>query len=121
MAKVMGRTDDMLIIRGVNVFPSQIEALIVGQSRQAPHYALDVRRDGALDHLDVIVELDPEAGNVGSVRDDEARDLQRRIKAYIGVTATVIVCNPGTIERSLGKAKRVTDRRRENPPPVVGV
>ena len=121
MAKVMGRTDDMLIIRGVNLFPSQIEALIIGQPRLAPHYALDVRRDGALDHLDVIVELDPEAGNVASVRDEAARDLQRRIKAYIGVTATVIVCNPGTIERSTGKAKRVTDRRRENPPPVVGV
>ena len=121
MAKVMGRTDDMLIIRGVNVFPSQIEELIVGQSHLAPFYILEVRRDGALDHLDVMVELDPQAANVAPVRDEAARDLQRRIKAYIGVTASVTVCNPGTIERSIGKATRVVDRRGERLPPVVGV
>jgi len=121
IAKVMGRTDDMLIIRGVNVFPSQIEELIVAQPHLTPHYALDVRRDGALDHVDVLVELNPEVANVASMREEATRDLQRRIKAYVGLTATVTVCNPGTIERSIGKAKRVTDRRGENPPPVVGV
>jgi len=113
MAKVMGRTDDMLIIRGVNVFPSQIEELIVGQPNLAPHYVLEIRRDGALDHLDVLVEIDPGAANVESIRDDAARELQRRIKAYIGVTASVIVRSPGAIERSAGKAKRVIDRRGE--------
>jgi phenylacetate-CoA ligase len=111
MAKVMGRTDDMLIIRGVNVFPSQIEELIVGQVHLAPHYLLEVRRDGTLDRLDVQVELDPRAANVEPVRQDAARDLERRIKSYIGVTASVMICNPGTIERSAGKAKRVLDRR----------
>jgi phenylacetate-CoA ligase len=121
MARVMGRTDDMLIIRGVNVFPSQIEELIVGQSQLAPHYLLEVRRDGALDHLDVVVELDPQVPNVAPARDEAARDLQRRIKSYIGVTASVTVCNPGTIERSVGKAKRVFDRRGESVPPVAGV
>ena len=111
MAKVMGRTDDMLIIRGVNVFPSQIEELIVGQTHLAPHYVLEVRRVGALDQLEVKVELDPQAANVAAVRDDAARDLQRRIKSYVGVTASVSVCDPGVIERSVGKAKRVLDRR----------
>jgi phenylacetate-CoA ligase len=79
-----------------------------------------VRRDGALDHLDVLVELDPHTANVEAVRDDAARDLHRRIKAYVGVTASVIVCNPGTIERSAGKAKRVVDRRSDTPP-LLGV
>jgi len=116
MAKVMGRTDDMLIIRGVNVFPSQIEELIVGQPCLAPHYSLEVRRDGALDHLDVLVELDPLMANVAPLGDETARDLQRRIKSYIGVSASVTVCNPGTIERSAGKAKRVVDRRGDLPP-----
>jgi len=121
MAKIMGRTDDMLIIRGVNVFPSQIEALIIGHPHLAPHYGLEVRREGALDHLDVMVELDPQMANVAPVRDEAARDLQRRIKSYIGVTASVIVCNPGTIERSVGKAKRVVDRRGDALPPVAAV
>jgi phenylacetate-CoA ligase len=111
MARVMGRTDDMLIIRGVNVFPSQIEELIVGQSDLAPHYQLEIHREGSLDRLAVAVELDPQAANAGPVRDDAARNLQRRIKSYIGVTASVTVCNPGAIERSAGKAKRVVDRR----------
>ena len=111
MARVMGRTDDMLIIRGVNVFPSQIEELIVGQLHLAPHYQLEVRREGALDQLDVRVELDRRAANVAAVRDEAARDLKRRIKSYIGITASVSICNPGDIERSVGKAKRVIDRR----------
>ena len=119
MAKVMGRTDDMLIIRGVNVFPSQIEELIVGQLYLAPHYILEVRREGALDHLEVKVELDPQVANVAAIRDEAARDLQRRIKSYIGVSASVSVCNPGVIERSAGKAKRVFDRRGEGLPPVA--
>jgi phenylacetate-CoA ligase len=112
MAKVMGRTDDMLIIRGVNVFPSQIEELIVGQPQLSPQYLLEVHREGMLDHLTVLVEIDPGAPNVAPLRDEAARDLQRRIKSYVGVTATVTVCNPGTLERSAGKAKRVLDRRK---------
>lgn len=121
MAKVMGRTDDMLIIRGVNVFPSQIEELIVGQPHVAPHYILEVRREGTLDHLEVIVELDPQVANVEAIRDAAARDLQRRIKSYVGVTASVTIRNPGVIERSVGKAKRVFDRRGEGVPPIGAV
>ena len=75
MDKITGRSDDMLIIRGVNVFPSQIEELIVGQPHLAPHYVLEVRRDGALDHLEVLVELDPEDANVESIRDEAARKV----------------------------------------------
>jgi phenylacetate-CoA ligase len=116
MAKVTGRTDDMLIIRGVNVFPSQIEELIIGHTHLAPHYLLEVRRDGALDHLDVKVELDRGAPNLADIRDEAARDLQRRIKSYVGVTASVTVCNPMEIERSVGKAKRVVDRRASEQP-----
>lgn len=121
MARVMGRTDDMLIIRGVNVFPSQIEELIVGQEGLAPHYVLEVRREGALDHLEVLVELDPRVPNVEPVREKAERDLQRRIKAYVGVTADVSIRNPGEIERSVGKAKRVLDLRGKGIPPVDAV
>ena len=121
MARVMGRTDDMLIIRGVNVFPSQIEELIVGQQGLAPHYVLEVRREGALDHLEVLVELDPRVPNVEAVRDKAERDLQRRIKAYVGVTADVSIRNPGEVERSVGKAKRVRDLRGAGSPPFSTV
>ncbi len=111
MAKVTGRTDDMLIIRGVNLFPSQIEELIVGHAFLAPHYVLEVRRDGTLDELTVKVEPDPRYADQASIRDQAARDLRQQIKAYIGVTAAIIVCDPGTVERSAGKAKRVIDER----------
>jgi len=111
MAKVTGRTDDMLIIRGVNLFPSQIEELIVRQAHLSPHYVLEVRRDGTLDHLTVRVEPDPRVADAPAIREQAARDLGQQIKAYIGVTAAIVVCDPGTVERSVGKAKRVIDAR----------
>jgi phenylacetate-CoA ligase len=74
-----------------------------------------------LDHFEVTVELDPQAGNVAAIRDEAARDLPRRIKSYVGVTASVSICNPGFIERSSGKAKRVFDRRGQDVPPAAGV
>jgi len=111
MAKITGRTDDMLIIRGVNVFPSQIEELMLKQKGLAPHYLLEVSRDGHLDALSVQVECaDGVAGDSG-LRDRLTIDLQRDIKDVIGITARVIVCGPGTLERSAGKAKRVVDKR----------
>jgi phenylacetate-CoA ligase len=113
MAKVTGRTDDMMIIRGVNVFPSQIEELILKQAHLAPHYVLELSRDGALDRLTVRVESDPVAANRRDACDDAGRQLQHHIKSYIGVTAAVVVCDPGSIERSVGKATRVIDRRSE--------
>jgi len=106
---------------GWKVFPSQIEELIVGQLHLAPHYSLEVRREGPLDHLEVMVELDPLTANVAPLRDEAARDLQRRIKSYVGVTASVTVCSPGTIDRSIGKAKRVFDQRGESLPPAADV
>ncbi len=98
MEKVTGRSDDMLIIRGVNLFPSQIEELILKQPGLSPHYALEISKEGPLDHLTVLVE-----GN-----DAGAAGLQHSIKAYIGITVDVRI---GSIERSIGKAKRVIDKR----------
>jgi phenylacetate-CoA ligase len=98
MEKITGRSDDMLIIRGVNVFPSQIEELILKQPGLSPHYVLEVSKDGPLDHLTVLVEGD-DASRAG---------LRVSIKSYIGITADVKL---GSIERSIGKAKRVIDKR----------
>jgi phenylacetate-CoA ligase len=111
IARVSGRTDDMLVVRGVNLFPSQIEELIVGQAHLAPHYLLDISRDGTLDQLTVKVEAAPGAGGDPALRDSAARDLRRRIKSYVGLTAAVEICEPGALERSIGKARRVLDRR----------
>jgi phenylacetate-CoA ligase len=112
MAKVTGRTDDMLIIRGVNVFPSQIEELILKLPQLAPHYLLEVSRNGALDQLTVKVEPQPVAARESAACEQAGRDLQHQIKSYIGVSALVAVCDPGTLERSIGKAKRVVDLRK---------
>ena len=111
MAKVTGRTDDMLIIRGVNVFPSQIEELIVRHPHLAPHYVLEVSRTGTLDQLTVKVEPHASVAREQAMRDQAGKDLQHHIKSYIGVSALVSVCDPGTVERSIGKAKRVIDLR----------
>jgi phenylacetate-CoA ligase len=106
MEKITGRSDDMLIIRGVNVFPSQIEELILKQPELAPHYVLELSKDGPLDHLSVLVELAPGAADAGS-----AAKLQHNIKSFIGVSTDVRIVPISTIERSIGKAKRVIDKR----------
>jgi phenylacetate-CoA ligase len=98
MEKITGRSDDMLIIRGVNVFPSQVEELILKHPQLSPHYVLEISKDGPMDHLTVVVE-----GEEGATR-----ALQHDIKAYIGISADVKV---GSVERSIGKAKRVIDKR----------
>jgi phenylacetate-CoA ligase len=98
MEKITGRSDDMLIIRGVNVFPSQIEELILKTAGLAPHYVLEVSKQGPLDHLAVIVEGDAAA----------APRLAHDIKSYTGISAEVRI---GAVERSIGKAKRVIDKR----------
>jgi phenylacetate-CoA ligase len=108
MEKITGRSDDMLIIRGVNVFPSQIEELILKQKELSPHYVLEVTKDGPLDHLTVVVELAPGAADARS-----AASLVHAIKAYVGVTADVKVAPISSIERSIGKAKRVIDKRNQ--------
>ncbi len=107
--KITGRSDDMLIIRGVNVFPTQVEELILKQPALVPHYQLEITRPGNLDEMVVVVERSP---TFGSAEGDAAgAKLAHLVKAMIGVTAEVRVVTPGSIERSLGKAKRVIDKR----------
>ena len=106
MAKVIGRSDDMLIIRGVNLFPSQIEALILKDPRLAPIYLLELRREGHLDELTVLIEARPDED--ASVA---AQELARAIKSATGISATIRAVEPGSIPRSAGKAKRVNDLR----------
>ena len=107
--KITGRSDDMMIVRGVNVFPSQIEELILQDARLAPHFVIELRREERLDAMTVKVESRP--GADAAVRAACDRDLAHKIKALIGVTATVETTPPGAIERSLGKAKRIFDLR----------
>jgi phenylacetate-CoA ligase len=110
--KITGRSDDMLIIRGVNVFPTQIEELILKQPELVPHYLLEVTRPGTLDEMTVHVEMGGALAHGGQdTRHAAARLLEHNIKGYIGVTATVRLALPGGIERSVGKAKRVLDQR----------
>ncbi len=112
MGKITGRSDDMLIIRGVNVFPSQIEEVVLKRPSLSPHYLLEVSREGHLDDLAVLVELKPSHANATkSERQQVAMELQHHIKSYIGVTTEVRIVDAGSIERSIGKAKRVIDKR----------
>ncbi len=109
MEKITGRSDDMLIIRGVNVFPTQVEELILKQPALAPHYQLEITRPRILDELTVVVERAPSAG--GNDAEAAGEKLAHQIKSLIGVSALVRVVPAGGIERSLGKAKRVIDKR----------
>jgi phenylacetate-CoA ligase len=107
--RVTGRNDDMLIIRGVNVYPSQVEAVLVGRPRIAPHYQLVVERRGSLDHVTLEVEAQP--GVVAADFDWLGRDVAHHVKSLVGITVDVIVKQPGDIPRSQGKAVRVRDLR----------
>jgi phenylacetate-CoA ligase len=113
MTRVIGRTDDMLIIRGVNVFPSQIESVLMEMKGISPHYQLVVDREGNLDTLTVRVEVDE---RVFSDEVKQLQDLERRIskniKEYLGVSAKVKLVEPKAIARSEGKAIRVIDNRK---------
>ncbi|NDY92185.1 phenylacetate--CoA ligase PaaK [Ideonella livida] len=111
MGKIVGRSDDMLIIRGVNLFPTQVEELVLQTPGLSGQYQLVVSREGTLDALEVRCEVLP--GQAGADLDEMARTLQHRIKTLIGVSAAVKVGLPETIERTLvGKARRVIDNRR---------
>jgi phenylacetate-CoA ligase len=107
--KITGRSDDMMIVRGVNVFPTQIEELILRDERLAPHFLIELRRQDRLDEMTVKVET--RAGADNSVRAACSKDLAHQIKALIGVTAAVETTTPGGVERSAGKAKRIVDLR----------
>jgi phenylacetate-CoA ligase len=127
MQRVTGRTDDMLIIRGVNFFPSQIESIVMKRWGVSPHYLVVVDRPGAMDEVEVRIEVNDEfmkkaavdilagserdiLGDVATAKQKRA-NLQRDIKDNIGITVKVTLVAPGTIPRSEGKAKRVDDRR----------
>jgi phenylacetate-CoA ligase len=107
--RVTGRNDDMLIIRGVNVYPSQIEAVLVGRPGLAPHYQLVVERHGSMDQLRVEVEAQP--GIEAAKYDAMAKDAVHHVKSLVGVTTDVAVLAPGALPRSQGKAVRVRDLR----------
>ncbi|MCX5671665.1 MAG: phenylacetate--CoA ligase, partial [Planctomycetota bacterium] len=114
MSRVVGRTDDMLIIRGVNVFPSQVEEALLKVEGTAPHYLIEVDRPGAMDEVTVRVEMRPQDFS------DKMREMQalreridREIQSITGIRMNVELVEPQTLERSAGKAKRVIDRRRE--------
>ncbi|MEA3292679.1 MAG: phenylacetate--CoA ligase PaaK [Pseudomonadota bacterium] len=110
--KITGRSDDMLIIRGVNLFPSQIEELILKDDRLAPHYLLEVYKEGPMDKLDVKVEVHPQLGASGAEAIETcAKKLQHDIKSFIGVSTRVLLVKPDGIQRSMGKAQRVVDKR----------
>ena len=106
MERITGRSDDMLIIRGVNLFPSQIEELILRRPELSPHYVLELSKQGPLDHLTVLVE-----SASGKENNSSAEKLRHDIKSTIGVSTDVKIVAAGTIERSIGKAKRVIDKR----------
>ena len=110
MGKIVGRSDDMLIIRGVNLFPTQIEEIVLAHGALGGQYQLVVTRDGLLDKIDVLCELLP--AQAGADPMAVGRDLQERIKTLTGVSTTVRVGAPDSIERTLvGKARRVVDQR----------
>lgn len=113
MARITGRTDDMLIIRGVNVFPSQVESVLVNVNGVAPHYVLVVDRVGATDQLEVQVEVTEETfSDTVSSMEKLSREIQEKLKSVIGLSARVKLVAPRTIPRSEGKAKRIVDNRK---------
>ncbi|MGI6087587.1 MAG: phenylacetate--CoA ligase family protein [Kiritimatiellia bacterium] len=114
MGRIIGRSDDMLIIRGVNVFPSQIEEALLRVDGAAPHYLIEVTRPGNLDELTVKVEMRPEKFTDSfAALDNMRRNIAHKIYSITGIHAKVELVKPQTLERSLGKARRVHDLRRE--------
>ena len=111
MEKITGRSDDMMIVRGVNVFPTQIEELILKRAELAPHYQCVLRRSGAMDDLFVIVETHHTVHHESAQARAAAALLQHEIKVYIGTSVEIELRTSGGVERSVGKAKRVVDLR----------
>ncbi|MFJ7243611.1 phenylacetate--CoA ligase PaaK [Kitasatospora sp. NPDC098652] len=109
MERVTGRSDDMIILRGVNLFPTQIEEILLRTPGVAPHFQLRLTREGRLDRLTVRVEARPEAG--AGLREAARAEIVRAVKDGVGVTVAVEVVDPYTLERSVGKIKRVVDER----------
>ena len=115
MKRVMGRSDDMLIIRGVNVFPSQIESVLVGMEHIGPHYQIVVSQKGYMDEIEVQVELiDGALLSKYSELEKLESTIRSKIKSVLQVQARVRLLEPKTLERSIGKAKRVVDLRKKD-------
>jgi phenylacetate-CoA ligase len=112
MEKCLGRSDDMLIIRGVNVFPSQVESVLLEMSETSPHYQLIVSRENNLDNLEIRVEVDDQFwSDEIKVLEGLKKKISHNISSLLGLSATIKLVEPNTIERSEGKAKRVIDNR----------
>ncbi|MCB1449109.1 MAG: phenylacetate--CoA ligase, partial [Nitratireductor sp.] len=112
MEKVTGRSDDMIILRGVNVFPTQIEEQILAIRELAPHFLIELSRENRLDEMTVHVEAMHTAA-AEAERSVSAKKLSARIKEIVGVSARVMVREPGGVERSQGKAVRIIDKRKK--------
>jgi len=110
MAKITGRTDDMMIIRGVNVFPTQIEEQILKVEQLSPHYQLEITREGKLDDLHVKIEVRSDDIDT-TTREQAATELKHHIKSDIGISTSVELQEMGAIPRSMGKAQRIIDKR----------
>ncbi len=111
MGRITGRSDDMMIIRGVNVFPSQIEEIVLTEPQLTAHYQLELYREGRLDMLRVFVEVRPEVRLDSSQSRELTGRLKHKIKSYVGISTDITLCGPGEVDRSEGKAKRVVDNR----------
>ena len=111
MEKITGRSDDMMIVRGVNIFPTQIEELILKRAELAPHYQCILTREGPLDSLTVAVEIRPGSLVGSGAAQRAAQLLQHDIKSFIGTSAQIELRPAGGVERSAGKARRIVDRR----------
>jgi len=112
MEKITGRSDDMMIVRGVNVFPSQIEEYILKRAELAPHYQCVLTREGPMDNLSVLVETRPGIAPASPLAIAAAKQLQNDVKTFVGTSIAVELKPEGGVERSLGKAKRVVDLRK---------
>ncbi|AQW48118.1 phenylacetate-CoA ligase [Streptomyces hygroscopicus] len=110
--KITGRCDDMLIVRGVNVFPSQIEEIVLRVPAVAPHFQLELTRRGRMDHMVVRIEARPGVGP--EQRAAAAAAIARGVKDGVGLTVEAAIVDPETLERSVGKIRRVKDRRTES-------
>ena len=110
MEKVTGRSDDMMIVRGVNVFPTQIEELLMRCEKLSPHYQIELLREERLDVMRLLVEARPDCADQ-KARENEGAALAAHIRNIIGIGAQVIVGDPGAVERSAGKARRIVDKR----------
>ncbi|HNY26045.1 MAG TPA: phenylacetate--CoA ligase [Candidatus Sumerlaeota bacterium] len=113
MTKIVGRTDDMLIVRGVNLFPSQVEQVLLDMGGVEPHYQLIVSREGAMDCLEILVEVSPElfSDEMKEMRLRE-KELEKRLHSALGVSFKLSLVESRTLERGAGKAKRVVDKRK---------